>query len=95
MDYMNWYLVLNSNYKNYQMTDYEKRLIFKPSWSKSKWLRKAKNEPHSVQLITEELYLPDVHRIWVRNRNREHLLTVMGFENVRVQRLFLEDPGCH
>jgi hypothetical protein len=90
MDYMSWHLVLNASYKNYQMTDYEKGLIFKPSWPKSKWLKKAREDPHSVQLVTSTLYLPEAGRIWVRNRQTKNYLESMGFENVEVRRLFLE-----
>lgn len=92
MDYNNWHLALNAGYKNYQITDYEKRLIFKPSWPTSKWLRKAKKTPHSVQLVTQSLYLPDSQRIWVRNQQTRALLISMGFENVETKRLLLEEP---
>lgn len=92
MDYDYWLLVLNSGHKNYQMTDYETRLVFKPSWPTSKWLRKARKNPHSVQLVTSRLYLPGASRIWVRNRQTEGLLTSIGFENVEVKRLLLEEP---
>ncbi len=95
MDYGYWHLVLNAGYKNYQMSDYEKRLIFKPSWSKSKWLKKAKKDPHSVQLVTSSLYLPDAKRILVRNQQTKKLLESSGFENVEVRRLILEEPGCN
>ncbi|MCK4614484.1 MAG: hypothetical protein KAU14_06750 [Thermoplasmata archaeon] len=89
-DYDYWHLVLNASYKDYQMTDYEKRLIFKPSWQKSKWLRKANKNPHSVQLITKTLYLPGAERIWVRNRQTKKLLEFRGFRNVEVKRIRLE-----
>jgi len=91
MDYDYWHIVLNAGHKNYQITDYEKRLIFKPSWLKSKWLRKARKEPHSVQLITPELCLPDAERIWVRNQQTKKLLTAMEFNNVESRRLILEE----
>lgn len=93
MDFDYWHLVLNAGYKNYQMTDYEKRLIFKPSFSKSKWLGKAKEDPHSVQLVTPALYLPDAERIWVRNQQTKKLLESMGFENVEVRRLLICELG--
>jgi hypothetical protein len=92
MDYDYWHLVLNAGYKNYQMTDYEKRLIFKPSWPTSKWLKKAKKYPHSVQLVTQSLYLSGAKRVWVRNQQTKKLLESMGFENVEVRRIILEEP---
>ena len=90
MDYTYWYLVLNSSYNSYQMTGYEKKLIFKPSWSKSKWLRKVEKGPHSVQLVTPELHLPDAERIWVRNKETKRLLETMGFNNIEVKRIKVE-----
>ncbi len=92
MDYNNWHIALNAGHKSYQMTDYEKRLIFKPSWPKSKWLRKARKEKCSVQLAAPELYMPDAGRIWVRNRQSKELLASMGFGNVEQRRLLLEEP---
>ncbi|MBI2151597.1 hypothetical protein HYU21_02615 [Candidatus Woesearchaeota archaeon] len=90
MDYDCWHLVLNAGHKNYQMTDYEKKLIFKPSWSTSDWLRKAKRNHHSVQLVTPSLYLTNAERIGVRNRQTKALLTSMGFNGVETKRLILE-----
>lgn len=91
MDYEYWHLVLNAGYKNYQITDYEKRLIFKPSWSKSKWLGKASKKPSSVQLITEKIYLPNASKILVRNNKTKKYLYKIGFNNIKVKRLKLLD----
>lgn len=91
MDYDYWHLVLNASHKNYQMTNYEKRLIFKPSWQKSRWLSKANQKPGSVQLVTPGLYLPDAKGIWVRNQQTKRLLEKMGFGNIECHRLLLED----
>ena len=94
MDYNYWHIALSASYKNYRMTDYEKKLIFKPSWSKSKWLRKAKVAAHSVQLVTRELYLPDAGRIWVRNQQTKKLVSSMGFENIDSRRFTLVESRC-
>lgn len=91
MDYGYWHLVLNAHHKNYNISDYEKRLIFKPSWDKSKWLKKARKEPHSVQLVTRGLYLPDARGIFVRNQGTKDLLEKIGFENVKIKRLSVVD----
>lgn len=90
MDYDAWHLALNADYKQHHMTDYERRLIFKPSWSKARWLRRAHEHPHSVQLVTSSLYLPNAKRLWVRNKTTEALLTSMGFTNIEVRRLLME-----
>jgi len=89
MDYEYWHLVLNASHRNYHLTNYENRLIFKPSWSKSRWLSKVKQNPHSVQLVTSKLYLPNANMIWVRNKQTERLIKSMGFKNTRVRRLLL------
>ena len=88
MDYDYWHLVLNSSNKN--ITDYEKRLIFKPSWTKAKWLRKSSEYPHSVQLVTSKVVLPKAARIYVKNKKTKKSLENIGFSNVDVKRITLE-----
>lgn len=98
VDYQWWNLVISSGHVDYQMTDDEKSLIFKPSWRKSDWLREAtkerdpEKESHWVDLVTPTLYLPDAKRIWVRNNQTKKQLETMGFENTEVRRLLLEEP---
>jgi hypothetical protein len=89
MDFDSWHIALNSA-PDYDLTDYQKRLIFKPSWSMADWLRSARKETHSVQLVVPELYLPDAGRILVRNRKTKKGLESMGFENVEVGRITLD-----
>ncbi len=91
MDYMNWHRVFNIGYKNQYITNYEKRLIFKPSWLKSRWLRKAREESHSVQLVTASLTLSDAQRILVRNKVTKKFLENMGFRNVEVKRIIISN----
>ena len=88
-DFDYWHIPLGAIMNGYGVTDYEKRLTFKPSWPKSKWLRKARKNPHSVQLVASTLYLPDAKRIWVRNQQTKNQLKSMGFENVEVRRLLV------
>jgi hypothetical protein len=86
-------LVLNSAHKEHQIPVHEKKRVFKPSWTKADWLRKARRDPDSVQLVTPKLYLPDARRIWVRNKPTKERLEEMGFENVDVRRIALEGHG--
>jgi len=88
MDYMWWHLALGLMENS--ITEYGRRLIFKPSWPKSRWLRKAKIDPGSVQLVTDTLYLPSAKRIWVRNKPTKRLLETMGFNNIEVKRIKVE-----
>ena len=87
MDYLNWHIVLNSRYKNYQITDRERRMIFRPSWRTSAWLRQARREPGSVQLVAPHLDLRAASRAWVRKEPTRRHLVRMGFVNVMVQRV--------
>lgn len=89
MDYMDWHIPLNSQYCNYRISDYYSRLIFKPSWNKNKWLRKAEKEPYSVQMVVPELDLREAKRIWVRNKASKEKLENLGFQGVEVKRLTL------
>lgn len=91
MDYDHWHLVLNAGYKQYNMNEYERRLVFKPSWPASQWIRKAKKNQHTVQLVTRQLYLPDAQRILVRNEKTKKTLRLMDFENIEAKRLLLEE----
>ena len=94
-DYDAWHIVLNADRKNYKISDYEKRLIFKPSWTKAKWLLKAKRNPHSVQLVAPRLFLPDASRVMVRNRATKDILEKLGFGKVEVNRISLECKHCN
>lgn len=90
MDFGNWFIALNSEWKNYAVSDYEKRLIFKLSYNKADWLRKARKEPGSVMLVAPSLYLPSAKRVWVRNKETKEKLEDMGFEGVEVKRIAVE-----
>lgn len=87
IDYQWWNLVLNPSYRERRLTDHDMRLIFKPSWRKGKWLRKARVEPFGVQLVTPKLNLSDAGRIWVRNNKTKELLKRMSFRNVEIKRI--------
>ncbi|MFC1697133.1 hypothetical protein ACFL1H_02275 [Nanoarchaeota archaeon] len=69
------------------MTPYYERLLFKPSYTKSKWLWYAKKNPHSVQLVVPKLNLAEADRIWCRNKKTKKYLEDLGFSNVEVQRI--------
>ena len=92
MDFDAWHLVLNSQHNNYQLTEYEKRLMFRYSWSKADWLRRARKDPESVQLVTPKLDLRKSKRIEVRNKSTKKKLEEIGFTNVKVNRITLADP---
>lgn len=83
-DYEYWHCVLggdNTANKN------ERKWILKPSWGKARWLRKARKDPGSVQLVTDKLDLRNAKRVWVRNENTKNNLEDMGFSKVNVRRI--------
>ncbi len=88
-DYQYWHIVLNSQHNGYQVTKREKSWIFKSSWSKSDWLRQAKRNPHSVQLVVPSLNITIADQISVRNKVTKRHLEEIGFGNVEVRKLTL------
>lgn len=91
MDYDYWHIALNAAGDRDTITDYEKRLIFKPSWRKTRWLNKAKYDPHSVQLAAPRLHLPAASLIRVRNKSTQLMLEMRGFQNIEVRRIRVEN----
>lgn len=90
MDYVNWHIVLNSQYTNYNLKSRDIQSIFRPSFSKVDWLRFAAKNPSSVQLVVPGLDLTKADHVFVRNQNTLNQLQKMGFNNVAVQRLKVE-----
>jgi len=82
IDYMNWFIVLNSGYRDYQIRDYEIRSIFRKSWSISDWLRYTRRDSHSVTLVVPQLDLTKADHVSVRNKTTKLILENLGFRNV-------------
>lgn len=87
IDYMNWFIVLNSGYRDYQIKDHETRSIFRKSWSRSDWLRYTGRNPHSVMLVVPQLDLTKADHVSVRNKMTKLTLENLGFSNVDVVKL--------
>jgi len=87
MDYSSWHIVLNSQYNNYQISNRELASVFKPSYTKSDWLRYARNNPHSVQFVVPSLDLRIADLVSVRNQKTKGQLEDIGFTNVAVRRI--------
>lgn len=81
VDYVYWHLVLNSGYNDYKISSFEKRLIFKYSYSSKDWLRKATRDPHSVQLVVPSLDLTKANGIFVRSEKTKQEVLKRGFNN--------------
>ena len=92
MDYQYWFIAHNNAFDNrYETTAQEKRWIFKYSWNRSKWLRKAANDSCSVMCVVPKLDIRRADRIWVRNKKTKKTLENMGFENIFVKRIPIDD----
>jgi hypothetical protein len=86
MDYMSWHIAINACTNGRCVTNGEKRMILKPSWTRSRWLRAAENS-HQVDLLVPALPLDNAVRVWVRNRETRNQMEKMGFRNVEVVRI--------
>ncbi len=87
-----WPMVFNTI--DQEIVEYWVKIIFKKSWTKSKWLRKSRQSPCSVQIVAPEMDLRKAERIWVRNRHTQNALKRMGFKNIEVKRLTLESNAA-
>lgn len=90
-DYNDWHIVLNSAHKNHNLNKWEKKLLFRPTWDKEKWLSQAEKKPHSVQLVVPELDLTKAEAIWVRNKETQEKLQKMGFGNIEIKRMLVQN----
>lgn len=80
-----WNTVITDLQNGDPISDYHRRCLFKPSWSKARWLRVAKKGDHWVQLVTPSLYLPDAQQIWVKNHETKEALEALGFKDVALR----------
>lgn len=67
--------------------------LLKPSWIKNDWITKANKEPESVQVLVPKLDLSLANSVMVRNEKTKRELEKMGFKNVLVARLKLEESS--
>jgi len=87
MDYMSWHVALNAYPNGRSVTPYERRMIFKPSWTHRRWLEAALKGTHAVQLVAPELPLHRAAHVYVRNLKTKRFLERMGFSEIEVMRL--------
>jgi hypothetical protein len=71
------------------ISDYERRLVLKPSWRPSRWLAAARSNRLTVQACVPELDLRLADSIWCRSQTARRQLLKLGFAptQVRVVRL--------
>jgi hypothetical protein len=87
MDYDYWHIALNAYPNGRTVTEAEKKMIFKPSWTTSRWIRAALKGTHQVQLVVPELPLDKAMGVFVRNDATRKMAEERGFKNVQVKRI--------
>lgn len=92
-DYDTWHIVLNSvvgyneqppNLRVEHVSEYHRRLVFKPSWRQSDWFRAARNNRVYAQAHAPELDLRQADEIWCRNIPTKKELVSRGFEEEKI-----------
>jgi hypothetical protein len=87
MDYDYWHIAINACMNGSTVIKKEETWIFKPSWTKSRWLRSVLAGTHRVQLVTPDLPLGTAGKVRVRNRATRRLLEARGFKDVEISRM--------
>ncbi|MFA4849858.1 MAG: hypothetical protein WC626_09045 [Methanoregula sp.] len=87
MDYGSWHIALNACMNGRHVTEAERKMIFKPSWSRNRWIRAALTGTHPVQLAAAVLPLKEAKRTYVRNLKTGKRLRLMGFPDPEVKRI--------
>lgn len=91
MDFLAWFGPLNELADGKTSSDFKrvtakwKKHVFKPSYSESRWKRKAKNDPGTVIAIVPSLDLRTTTTIYARNRQIKKRLEKMGFESQKIR----------
>jgi len=89
-DYTIWEKDVLGDVQYWNISEYIRKRLFKKSWNKTRWIKKAKMKRQYVQLVKPELDLTKADRILTRNRDTKIKLEKMGFSNVKVKRLLLK-----
>lgn len=87
IDSRSWDIVLNRQQQGSPLTQWETRLVLKPSWSRYRWLSLMRKEPGSVQVVVPYLNLCEAGCVWVRNKDSRKVLLKRGFSQVFVKRI--------
>lgn len=84
----NYWPVIPTNFANgfYDVSERWRKMILKPSWTKSDWIRMSRRRI-GVEAVVPELDLTKADLISVRNKTTKQLLEDQGFKNVEVSRI--------
>jgi hypothetical protein len=87
-DAMIWGNVILNSYPDYDIPLYLKRHLFKYSWSTTKWIKEARKDPMSAELVVPRLNLASANLISVRNNNTRKELQKRGFtQPIEIRRI--------
>ena len=87
MDFQSWHIALNACMNGGSVTSTERRMIFKPSWTRSRWIHAARKGTHHVQLVAPGIPLHLAERGYVRNAGTRLMLEMRGFTRIEVKRV--------
>ena len=90
MDFQSWHIALNVCMNGGSVSEAERRMIFKPSWTRSRWLSASRKETHRVQLVAPAVPLHRAEHGYVRNSVTRLMLEKRGFTNIEVKRVKVE-----
>jgi len=90
MDFQSWHIALNTCMNGKEVSETEGRMIFKPPWTKTLWLRASRKGTHSVQLVASCVPLRQAERVYVRNTATRLMFEERGSSKVEVKRVKVE-----
>jgi len=90
MDFQSWHIALNACMNGGRVSEAEGRMIFKPSWTQSRWLSASRKGTHSIQLVAPVVPLQCAEHGYVRNSVTRFMLEKRGFTNIEVKRVKVE-----
>ncbi len=90
MDFQSWHIALNACMNGGSVSEAERRMIFKPSRARSRWLSASRKGTHGVQLVTPAVLLHRAEHGYVRNSVTRVMLEKRDFPNIEVKRVKVE-----
>ncbi len=90
-EFHDWHIALNAIPNGDKVGKWANKLIFRKTWDKEEWLDYADKKPHSVQVVVPELDLRTADSVWVRNKETQKKLQLLGFKHVEVKRIPAEN----
>ncbi|MFH0968429.1 MAG: hypothetical protein V1862_12170 [Methanobacteriota archaeon] len=90
MDFQSWHIALNACMNGGSVSEAERRMIFTPSWTRSRWLSASRKGTPCVQFVSPIVPLHRAEHGYVRNSVPHVMLEKRGFANIEVKRVKVE-----